>query len=75
MEWIKIESSHELPRDGSVYLTIWKGRICMTQFDIDEGRFYIMFDPAQYSQSWQVAQEREGKFAYWMPLPKHPEWE
>jgi hypothetical protein len=69
MQWIKINHSSELPKDGSVFLSLWKGRVCLTQYDSDEGRFYIMFEPADYSQSWQLAQDREYKFTHWMPLP------
>jgi hypothetical protein len=69
MEWIKVNHKQELPHDGSVFLSMWKGRICMTQYDIDEGRFYIIFNPAEYSQCMCVSQSRENKFEYWMPLP------
>ena len=56
MEWIKIDSSHELPRDGSNFLALWKGRVSLCQFDSDEGRFYIMFDPADNCQPMQISQ-------------------
>ena len=72
MDWIKIKDSYDLPRDGTVFLAIWKGRTCLTQFDKEEGRFYIVFDPAYYSQCWQIPPEREGKFSYWMQLPDSP---
>ncbi len=69
MIWIKIGSRNELPRDGSIFLAIWKGRICLVQHDVEEDRFYIVFEPASYSQSWKLDQEREAKFTFWMPLP------
>lgn len=72
MEWISVNGSQELPRDESVFLAIWKGRICMTQYDKDEGRFFIMFDPAIYGASWMLSQDRECKFTHWMPLPDEP---
>jgi hypothetical protein len=72
MEWIKVENSHELPRNGDIFLAIWKGRISMCQFDQEEGRFYIMFEPADYSQSWCIDQSRENKFTHWMSLPEKP---
>lgn len=72
MKWIKIKNLQELPRNGHVFLSLWKGRICLTQFDKQEGRFYIMFEPSEYSQSWQLAQEREEKFTHWMNLPEIP---
>jgi len=65
MKWIIVKEPRlDLPLDGSIFLSMWKGRICLTQFDTDEFRFYIMFEPAQYSQAWQVDPEREGKFSH-----------
>jgi hypothetical protein len=72
MEWIECSNSKDLPRDGIIFLSLWKGRICMTQFDVEEGSFYIMFEPAGYSQAWRVDWERESKFTHWMPLPDLP---
>ena len=73
MNWIKIKHfSREMPIDGKVFLSMWKGRICLTQFDTEEQRFYIVFDPAEYDHCMQVCQEREGKFTHWMPLPEEP---
>jgi hypothetical protein len=72
VNWINIKTSSQLPRNGRVFLSLWKGRICLTQYDEDESRFYIMFDPADYSQSWQITPERENKFTHYMELPELP---
>jgi|FreactcultuFSWF8_1027224.scaffolds.fasta_scaffold07004_2 hypothetical protein len=73
MKWNTIENSAALPRDGRPFISLWKGRISLTQYDTEEGRFYIMFDLAEYSQSWCIPQDRENKFTHWMELPNMPE--
>lgn len=72
MKWIKINSRHELPRDGSIFLAIWKGRVALVEHDTEDDRYYIQFEPA-WTGSWQIDQEREDKFTYWMKLPEKPE--
>ena len=71
MSWIKIENSHQLPRNGEQFLALWKGKISLCQFDIDEDRFYIQFDPVELP-SFQLPQSRENKFTHWMRLPSIP---
>lgn len=73
MKWIKVDKKSDMPMDGTVFLSLWKGRISITSFDEDEGRFYIMFDPSEYSQSMEVPSHRQNKFTHWMPLPDKPE--
>lgn len=74
MNWIKVNNPRlDMPIDGRPFISLWKGRISLTQFDLDEHRFYIMFDPAEYSQAWQIPQERENKFTDWMELPDYPQ--
>ncbi len=73
MKWIAIESSHELPRDGSEFLAIWKGIISLCQYDMDDCRFFIAFQPAIYNGIMMMPQDRENKFTHWMPLPELPE--
>lgn len=74
MKWIKINDSRlEIPRDGSEFLAIWKGIVCIAQFDEDEGRYYITFQPAVYPGNSRIPQEREVKFTHWMPLPETPD--
>jgi hypothetical protein len=74
MNWIKLVRAgpqYNIPRDGTIFLTFFKGRVCMAQFDEEEGRFYIICDPTD-SQCWRLNQEREHKFTHWMPLPAAP---
>lgn len=55
-----------LPRDNrGVFIALWKGCVCLTEYDEDEDRFYISMMPATHMGSWQVHQEREGKFTHW----------
>lgn len=75
MNWNKIEFSGNyphIPRDGSNFLAIWKGRICICQYDEEEGRFFICFDPGDYCSTMKVSQDRENKFSHWQPLPGAP---
>lgn len=79
MEWIPIKYDEapellpgKLPKN-EVFLAIWRGRICLTQFEEDEYRYYIISDPAIYPQCQAVDHDRFGKFDYWMPLPEMPE--
>lgn len=71
MDWIKIKNRdnaiQELPKDR-VFLSIWKGAICLTEFDEEERVFYISMFPASLAGIMQVSQEREGKFTYWCEL-------
>lgn len=73
MKWIKVNSRHDLPRNGQEFLAIWKGRKCLAQHDEEEDRFYISWAVADSPSSMYVPQDREGKFNYWMPLPDYPE--
>ena len=71
MDWIKIKNKNnaiaELPKD-KVFLALWKGTICITEFYEEERAFYICMMPAQMSGIMRVDQEREGKFTHWCEL-------
>ncbi len=69
LNWIKVNHKSELPKDR-VFLSLWKGAICLTEFDDEEGRFYLCMFPASMAGIMQVAQEREGKFTHWCELTK-----
>lgn len=71
MKWIEIRDRSELPRD-KVFLGLWKGAICLCEFDENDQRFYICMMPACTSGIMKVDQEREGKFTHYMliDLPK-----
>lgn len=74
-KWNKVEFSGNyphIPRDESIFLVIWKGRISLAQYCKEEGRFFISFAPAEYEWSVKLDQDRENKFTYWMPLPEAP---
>lgn len=73
MNWIAVDDRYQLPRDGSVFLAIWKGTIYLCQFDVDEDCFYVVCEPARYSQCWGISRRRPMKFTHWMPLPNYPE--
>ena len=73
MEWIKITEKTQLPLEGQ-FLAIWKGRICIVEYDEDLDRFEICFEPAQ-TGTYRIEPEGWAKFYYWMPLPDFPqEW-
>lgn len=55
-----------MPKDGTVFLSLWKGRACLTQYDEDEARFYIIWEPAEYPAPWPVSKDRENKFTHMM---------
>lgn len=75
MNWIKIKNRDyaiaEMPKDR-VFLSLWKGAICITEFDEEERAFYICMFPAAMAGIMKVSQEREGKFTHWCEL-KLPE--
>lgn len=71
MEWIKIKDRHDLPRDGSIFMALWKGIICIAEHDTEEDRFYISYHPASDGYM-RIPQEREAKFTHWMKMPEMP---
>ncbi len=73
MEWNKVTRREDMPMDGRVFIALWKGRISLTSYcDVDEA-FFIIFNPAEYENCWQIDRERESKFSHWMLLPPLPE--
>lgn len=70
--WNAIEHRVQLPKDR-IILTMWKGRISLSKYDEDEGRWFIIWDPVEYVPM-MLPQERENKFTHWMDLPKEPEY-
>jgi len=68
--WNIISHKSEIPTDR-IILTIFKGRISLTEYDIYTGRFSLIFDPAM-TGSWQISQDMESCFYAWMELPDYP---
>lgn len=66
MIWNEVTNIVDLPKDRS-FLAMWKGTVCLTNFDEEEGRFYIIWDPTDWPM--RVEQTRESKFNFWMELP------
>lgn len=64
IQWKEINSPDELPRDEKSFLAIWKGRICIAQYDEDKNCFFISFDPSDIVHSWEIAKDRERKFTH-----------
>jgi hypothetical protein len=50
------------------FLALWKGVICIAEYDQDEDKFYICFYPAQNASIMKVENERENKFTHWYEL-------
>ncbi len=71
-KWLPVRDHRDLPKDR-VFISLWKGRISLTEYDEDEDKFYIVFDPAQYEYSMPLDTDRIGKFTHWMELPNIPE--
>ena len=55
-----------------MFLALWKGAICLAEYDDEEGRFYIAMMPAGMAGIMKVEQERERKFTHFCEL-KMPE--
>lgn len=72
MNWIKVSSRDDMPKDRP-FLAIWKGHACIARFHSDENSFYICFDPSQYDNH-ALDLIAESKFSYWAELPQQP-WE
>jgi hypothetical protein len=70
MEWIKVNDYNDLPKNEKPFLVMWKGRVCLAQYDIEDLSFYLAFDPAIYDGTVKVDLNHAGKFKYWMELPK-----
>jgi hypothetical protein len=68
IEWKKIESIDELPKDGTRFLALWKGLICIAQYCTYDEKFFLSFAPGEYGKSWEVTQSRLKKFSHIMFL-------
>ncbi len=68
ISWKKINNraaaKDELPKDKP-FLGLWKGVVCLCEYDEEVRRFYIGMMPASYLGFWALDPEREGKFTHW----------
>lgn len=71
--WIKVNNISDMPMDGKEFISFWKGRVCITQYDEEEKCFFLSFSPADYEKNMRVPDHLERRFYYWMPLPSTPE--
>ena len=63
LDWKKIESRSDLPKDGNTFLCLWKGRVSLCQYDCEENSYYLIYDPANHG-NFKLDQERENKITH-----------
>lgn len=74
IEWINSKDA-EVPKNGKVYIGIWKGAFCLVQYGNEpsgkEG-YYVCLLPAEYEKSFgPIDEELVPKIYYWAELT-HP---
>lgn len=67
MNWKKVESREDLPKKRP-FISLWKGLICITEYDDEQDKFWIMFSPYVYERPWIIPHDRESKFSHYVPL-------
>lgn len=74
MKWIKTDRSldiedfrRNLPLNKP-FLCLWKGVICLCEYDQDIDRFFIGMMPISYLGFWKLDIEREKKITHYMIL-------
>lgn len=69
--WKKVKDKSrprdDLPKDKQ-FICLWKGSICLCEFDEDIGHFYIGSMPASYGGFWKLDKDRESKITHWCEL-------
>ena len=74
MNWKKITDKKnprsEIPKDGNSFLVLWKGQICLLQYDSDLDKFWGCVEPYVTRKVWLLDEENELKISYWIPLKK-----
>ncbi len=76
MNWKKIPNEFKNNRDllknllpkNEPFLVLWKGVICLCEYDEDIDRFYLGMMPASYLGFWKLDVEREGKFTHFCEI-------
>ena len=72
MQWIKTnDPRHELPKDEK-FLALWKGCICLVEWDDEDNHFYASTFPASSGGIMRISHERMEKFTHYCKL-KFPE--
>lgn len=74
METMKWNNTKDkpIPKDGNLYLGIWKGAFCLLCWD--EG-FYMALNPADYTGSSEPLDEEAAmKIYYWAELDFPEDW-
>lgn len=62
--WERIKSHNDLPRNGQIFIAIWKGRLCIVQYSIEEQCFYTSFNPAQLPR-FKIDQDKVDYFEFY----------
>lgn len=71
MKWIEVKQDNDLPRDGRPFLAVWKGRICFAQYDDEDRKFFLSYEPS-WTGIFSIGHDRIHKFTHWAPLPHIP---
>jgi len=70
IDWINTNDK-QIPKDEEVYLGLWKGCICLVQWDEDQNGYCISFQPAVYENKCEALDEEASKkIYYWAKLYK-----
>lgn len=82
MEWIKIESIDELPKDGSKFVALYYGlpfivQYCTTTYhdrDKDSKKVCNYFSLISYdrNEDYEIDEDDEHNFTHYLVLPKLP---
>lgn len=68
MNWIKISDRNNarfyLPKNKP-FIGLWKGSICLCEFDEELDHFYLGMMPGSYLGFWKLDKEREAKFTHY----------
>ncbi len=71
MEWQKIPDRSNarlyLPTRRP-FLVLWKGTVCLCEYDDEIDHFYMGTMPASYLGFWKLDKERESKITHWCEL-------
>lgn len=74
MEWIKLPDDFHNGRTyfplATQFLAIWKGQICLVDYDEEMDRFILCMLPSQYPGVMIVSRERECKFTHFCELKR-----
>jgi hypothetical protein len=65
MKWNRVKNRNDMPKIGQ-FLALWKGAICMAQYDEKLNQFWIAYFPAETCGLMLVTHEREDKFTHWV---------